>query len=212
MPECRVIPYFKGFLTELKEILSLGGTCTGNMLGDLNDFLREHSSSTMGTTAGGGGGGGSGCESVNNNNFPGTNLNSLAHTGVGGPTPNHTASVNSSSGQPPGLSNTNNTNYLNNNNNNNNSSSGTFNKNFASTGDPNCVKRNNIGPSKSTSTGTTTTESFSGPCPSTTDSLTTRGMQTVNLAARSPQDQRREMGHSQQKNLQQKVVSFIEEK
>lgn len=70
---------------------------------------------------------------------------------------------------------------------------------------------NNIGPSKSSDYshgGPGGFESLSSSS-STVDSVT-RGMQTTKVpAARSPLDQRREMGHNP-KNVQQKVVSFIE--
>lgn len=78
-------------------------------------------------------------------------------------------------------------------------------------------KLNNIGPSKgsqSSSSGMSSDYSHSGPggepssSSSTVDSVT-RGMQTTKVpAARSPLDQRREMGHNP-KNVQQKVVSFV---
>lgn len=213
MPECRVIPYFKGFLTELKEILSLGGTCTGGMLGDLHDFLRANTSATtpptaatnnnFTTTSG---------SSVNNNN---PTLNSSSSSALGSfnaalnsSTVNNSSSSSSSSSsqvhQNVGFSGS----YINNNNssnisNNNNNISGTMNKNLLS-GDSNCVKPiNNVGPSKGSQSGSGGEATVVGS--SDVADSTTRGMQTVNVssAARSPQDQRHPP-----KNSQQKVVSL----
>lgn len=195
MPECRVIPYFKGFLTELKEILSVGGPSSGGMLGDLSDFLRANTCATspptttataasnnyITPTTG---------NSVNNNN-PSPNSSSSALGSLAAAL--HSSTVNSSSAhQNVGFS----SGYMNSNiSNNNNNVSGTMNKNLLS-GDSNCVKPgNNVGPSKGEATA------------DTTDSIT-RGMQTVNVGTTaavrsSPQDQRHP-----QKNSQQKVVSL----
>lgn len=194
MPECRVIPYFKGFLTELKEILSVGGPSSGGMLGDLSDFLRANTCATcppsttataastnyITPTTG---------NSVNNNN-PSPNSSSSALGSFAAAL--HSSTVNSSSAhQNVGFS----SGYMNSNISNNNNVSGTMNKNLLS-GDSNCVKPgNSVGPSKGESTG------------DMADSIT-RGMQTVNVATTaavrsSPQDQR----HTQ-KNSQQKVVSL----
>lgn len=200
MPECRVIPYFKGFLGELKEILSLGGTCPG-LLSDLSDFQRAPVSTTSPPTAPAANSNITTGHSVTNNNPPPSSTTTMMMTSnssfsaLGNFT---VAAVNSSTVNNSSSS----SNAINNNNNN---TSGTLNKNLLGhTGDSNCVKLNsgnNVGPSKSSQSSTEST----GPGDAT-DS-TSRGMQTISMAGRSPQEhQRREIGHPP-KNAQQKVVS-----
>lgn len=218
MPECRVIPYFKGFLAELKEILSMGGTCTGSMLGDLNDFLRANTSTTTPPTT---------AASTNYNN----NINSTtgnAPNSNNNPNP-PTAFQNSSLTMgtldpvtaPDSATNNSGIGFTSSNNNacGNNISQA---KNVLRHSEANCMKQqqpqqsnnnsssNNVGPSKGCQSGTHQSTDLG-----VMDSIT-RGMQTVNVASamRSPQDQRRELGSgtgggNPPKNSQQKVVSSL---
>lgn len=206
-----MIPYFKGFLIELKEILCNGAGCSGGMLGDLGDFLRanavtttppstiaaNNNNITTTTTTG---------HSVNNNN-PGPVTNSFMALGSfnAAATLNSSTVNNISHGQQnvgfscsTNLSNSNNI-------------SGSSNKNLL--GDPNGSKLNNsntcsisnIGPTSNSHRG-----SQSNTEPDLGNDSITRGMQTVNLmGSRSPQDQRRELGGHPSKSSQQKVVSFM---
>lgn len=211
MPECRVIPYFKGFLGELKEILSMGGTCTGSMLGDLNDFLRANTSTTTPptTTAS------SSSSSTNNNNN-----NTTTTTGYAPNNNNPTAFLNSTltlgtcDAAPVLNSTTFNSGHVSQSINNTSSNNISINRNLSGHGEANCMKQhsnstsNNGGPSKSSQSSTEST----GLGGTDTIDSTTRGMQTVTVASaiRSPQDQRRELGGGHPpKSSQQKVVSFM---
>lgn len=213
MPECRVIPYFKGFLGELKEILSMGGTCTGSMLGDLNDFLRANTSTTTPptTTAS------SSSSSTNNNN---NNNNTTTTTGYAPNNNNPTAFLNSTltlgtcDAAPVLNSTTFNSGHVSQSINNTSSNNISINRNLSGHGEANCMKQhsnstsNNGGPSKSSQSSTEST----GLGGTDTIDSTTRGIQTVTVASaiRSPQDQRRELGGGHPpKSSQQKVVSFM---